>query len=65
MGKDSVIRDSIVMPNARVGRNTVIEHAIVGEEVVIGDNCHIGYEETGENKLSYLKVDVSGLTVIG
>jgi len=65
VGKDSVIRDSIVMPNARVGRNTVIEHAIVGEEVVIGDNCHIGYEETGENKLSYLKVDVSGLTVIG
>ena len=37
--------DSIVMPNARVGRGTCVHHAIIGEQVRVGDNCGIGVDD--------------------
>lgn len=37
IGKYSEIKDSIVMPNVRIGRNVHIERAIIGEGAVIKD----------------------------
>lgn len=37
IGKYSEIKDSIVMPNVRIGRNVYIERAIIGEGAVIKD----------------------------
>lgn len=44
VGKNTVVRDSIIMPGAVVGDNAVIRKAIIGENTVVGDNCIIGDE---------------------
>jgi glucose-1-phosphate adenylyltransferase len=45
--EDSLIQDSVLMPNVQVGKGAVITRVIVGEGAVIGDGCHVG-EATGE-----------------
>ncbi|NLB41225.1 MAG: glucose-1-phosphate adenylyltransferase [Clostridiales bacterium] len=61
VGKGSRIKDSIIMPNARIGSNTVIENSIIGEDVIIGDNCHIGDVLPKGSPASM----ISGLSVVG
>lgn len=41
VGKMSEIKDSVVMPNVRIGRNVQIEHAIIGEGAIIKDGAII------------------------
>ncbi|AOK88435.1 glucose-1-phosphate adenylyltransferase [Paenibacillus polymyxa] len=41
VGKGSAIKESIVMPDTRIGRNVHIEHAIIGEGAVIRDGAVI------------------------
>ncbi|MEC0371464.1 glucose-1-phosphate adenylyltransferase [Paenibacillus chibensis] len=41
IGRYSEIKDSIVMPNAKIGRNVQIERAIIGEGAVIKDGAVI------------------------
>ncbi len=41
IGKYSRIKDSVIMPNVRIGRNVTIEHAIIGEGAVIHDGAII------------------------
>ncbi|MCC3381143.1 glucose-1-phosphate adenylyltransferase [Paenibacillus farraposensis] len=41
IGKGSSIKESIVMPDTRIGRNVYIEHAIIGEGAVIRDGAVI------------------------
>lgn len=41
VGKGSYIKDSIVMPNTKIGRNVHIERAIIGEGAVIKDGAVI------------------------
>lgn len=48
IGRGSRVINSILMPNVRVGENTIIENAIVAENTIIGNNCHIGYSEQGK-----------------
>lgn len=64
IGKGSVVRDSIIMPNARIGMNAMIDHAIVGEGVVIGDNCIVGCGPMKDSRCAP-KVYTTGITVIG
>ena len=52
-----MIEDSIVLPNARIGRNCTVRNMIVNEGVTVEDNLEIGShdEETsvyGKAKLS-------------
>ena len=42
VGDGSVIEDSIVLPNAIIGRNCIVKNAIVNEGVVTDDNAEIG-----------------------
>ncbi|PWK09033.1 glucose-1-phosphate adenylyltransferase [Tumebacillus permanentifrigoris] len=44
VGDKSTIRDSIIMPNVKIGQNVKIYKTIIGEGTVIGDNCTIGVE---------------------
>lgn len=46
VGKNTIIRDSVIMPNARIEDNVIIEKAIVGADAVIGRECRVG---NGEN----------------
>jgi glucose-1-phosphate adenylyltransferase len=41
IGKYSEIKDSIVMPNVKIGRNVLIERAIIGEGAIIKDGTII------------------------
>ncbi|MCL6457748.1 MAG: glucose-1-phosphate adenylyltransferase [Gorillibacterium sp.] len=42
IGKNSFIKDSVIMPNARIGENVTIHRAIVGEGCVIEDGQTLG-----------------------
>ncbi|MEK3735367.1 MULTISPECIES: glucose-1-phosphate adenylyltransferase [Paenibacillus] len=39
IGKYSLVKDSVVMPNAKIGKAAHIEHAIIGEGAVIKDGA--------------------------
>ena len=43
VGKNTVIRDSVIMPNVQIVDNVKIEKAIVGNNAIINHNCNIGY----------------------
>lgn len=58
--KDAEIRDSIIMPYARIGKNTKILNSIITEGVKIGDECEVGGQGDGHGKSN-----TPGVTVIG
>jgi len=39
VGMGSRVVDSMIMPGATIGKNVVIDHALIGEEAVIGDDA--------------------------
>jgi glucose-1-phosphate adenylyltransferase len=45
VGKNSIIRDSVIMTNAKIGDNVIIEKAIVGSNAVVRKDCKIGLED--------------------
>lgn len=45
VGKNSVIRDSVIMTNAKIGDNVIIEKAIVGSNAIVRKDCKIGLED--------------------
>lgn len=60
----TVIEDSILMSNSRVGVGSFINNCIIGEHVLIGKNVRMG---VGENVPNELKPNIynSGITVVG
>ncbi|WWR20769.1 glucose-1-phosphate adenylyltransferase [Lachnospiraceae bacterium JLR.KK009] len=64
IGKDTVVRDSIIMQNTKIGENVVVNKSIIAENVKIGDNVELGIGEEVENKLNK-DVYSFGLVTIG
>lgn len=62
VGKNSVIRDSIIMTDAKIGENVVIEKAIVGSGAIIRKECKIALDD--EIAIIAAKEDVKMGTVI-
>ena len=61
----AVVRDSILLFDTVIGAGSVIDHAILDKEVVVGKNCQIGYgDDMTPNKLEPSRLD-SGITLIG
>lgn len=50
IGKDSVVRDSIIMNNVTVKAGCQIDKAIIAENAVIEDNVKLGVGEEAENE---------------
>ena len=50
------------MPGAKIGKNCVIEKAVIGEGAKIGDNVRIGVEEDPQSK--YISKYCSGGIVL-
>lgn len=48
VGEGSIVKDSIIMPNVKIGKNVVIHKAIIGEGTVIRDGAVIGDFEGDE-----------------
>jgi len=64
IGEGSVVKDSVIMPYVKIGRNVKISRAIIGEGAVIEDDAIIGSEEeNGEITLIEDHVRVGGLKV--
>ena len=45
-----MIRDSIIMKGTTIGAGTVVDKAIVAEDVTIGENAEVGVGEYAESK---------------
>jgi glucose-1-phosphate adenylyltransferase len=56
VGENSVIKDSMIMPNAVIGKNVTIEDAIVGENAIIGDNAKVVGTPDNINVVGYGEV---------
>jgi len=63
--RGAVVRDSIVMHDTVLGRESVIDHAIVDKQVRIGDAAEIGAGEDRSPNRACPEHLSSGLTVIG
>jgi len=50
IGKNTVVRDSIIMNGTVIGENCTIEKGIIAEEAIIGDRVNIGNGEEVENE---------------
>ncbi|MGL5641012.1 MAG: hypothetical protein ACRDDM_02020 [Paraclostridium sp.] len=62
IGKNTIVRDSVIMPNVKIGDNVIIEKAIVGAGAIIRKECRIG---NGENiAVIASKEDVKSGTVL-
>lgn len=64
IGKGAEIKDSIIMPNVKIGDNTKLNNVIVAEGAVIGSDCEIGFGELVPNEYEP-DIYCSGITVIG
>ncbi len=58
----AVVRDSIIMNSARIGKNTILDRTIVAEDSVIGDNCVLGAGE--DNVVNHVKPDVYAFNLV-
>ncbi|MBD7913456.1 glucose-1-phosphate adenylyltransferase [Clostridium cibarium] len=45
IGKNSIVMDSVIMPNVKIGDNVVINKAIIGSDTIIRRECRIGSGE--------------------
>lgn len=45
VGKNTIIRDSVIMTNAKIGDNVIIEKAIVGSNAIVRKDCKIGLDD--------------------
>ena len=50
LGEGSVVIDSVIMPGAKIGKNVVIEKAVIGADAVIGDGAKVGVNSSDDNK---------------
>ncbi len=64
IGKDAVVRDSIIMNGAVIGAGCELNKAIVAEHAVIGDNTRLGIGEEVPNETDP-HIYNSGLVCIG
>ncbi|TCS81080.1 glucose-1-phosphate adenylyltransferase [Tepidibacillus fermentans] len=59
VGKGSIIKDSVIMPNVQIGENVMIYNAIIGEGTIIKDGCRIR-SENGKITLIEEKTQIFG-----
>ena len=64
IGRDSIIKDSVIMPNVKIGKNVVIEKAMIGEGAIIEDNTIIR-EQDSINVISEYEVVKAELELQG
>lgn len=64
VGSESIIKDSVIMPNVKIGKNVIIEKAMIGEGAIIEDNTIIK-EQEGINVISEYEVVKAQLELEG
>ncbi len=65
VAEGAVVRDSILLFDTVIGPGSVIDHAILDKEVVVGKNCQIGTgDDMTPNHLEPTRLN-TGITLIG
>ena len=64
IGKDAVVKDSIIMNYSQIGEKAEVYKAIIAENVEIGDNSKLGIGEEAPNETDP-KIYNSGLVTVG
>lgn len=54
VGEGSVIENSVIMRDVRIGKNVHIKYGIVDESVCIGDNAYIGDDKSDKNHIALI-----------
>jgi len=65
VAEGAVIKDSIIMDNTSIGRNSVINRAILDKEITVEADCHIGFGEDYQINHANPQVLNTGLTIVG
>lgn len=65
VGEGSVIRDSIILNDTKIGREVIIDKGILDKNVHVGDGVHIGYGEDFTPNRRYPQCLSFGITVVG
>ncbi|NLZ83158.1 MAG: glucose-1-phosphate adenylyltransferase [Clostridiales bacterium] len=64
IGEGSVVKNSVLMPYVHIGKNCIIEKAMIAEGTRIEDNCHIGSEDGKKLTVIGAKLNIpSGISV--
>ncbi|MDM8128436.1 glucose-1-phosphate adenylyltransferase [Paraclostridium benzoelyticum] len=62
IGEGSTVKDSVIMSNAKIGKNVIVEKAIIGEGAVIEDDCKIS---SGDDSISIVsEFDVVSMELV-
>lgn len=61
IGPGAVIRDSILMNSSRVGAGTIVNKAILAENVTVGEHCELGIGEEAPNEM---RADIYGFGLV-
>lgn len=61
IGPGAVIRDSILMNSSRVGAGTIVNKAILAENVTVGEHCELGIGEEVPNEM---RADIYGFGLV-
>lgn len=64
IGKGTVVKDSIIMKDTKIGDNCSIDKAIIAEDCEIGDDVKMGVGEEAKSKL-HEQIYAFGLVTIG
>ncbi|MCJ7605142.1 MAG: sugar phosphate nucleotidyltransferase [Dehalococcoidales bacterium] len=65
VAEGAVVRDSIIMDDTQIGRNCIIDRAILDKEIIIEPDSHIGYGDDYRVNKAMPSILSSGLTLIG
>jgi glucose-1-phosphate adenylyltransferase len=65
VAEGAIVKDSIIMNNTHIGRNCIIDHAILDKEVTIEPDCRIGFGDDYRINRLYPDILNTGLTIIG
>ena len=64
IGKDTVVRDSIIMNNTVIGSHCELNKAIIAENVLVGDNVKMGVGDEADNDIAP-HIYNSGIVTVG
>ena len=65
VAEGAVVKDSIIMSDSVVGQHSIIDHAILDKEIVVGADCHIGFGDDSQVNHKEPKVLNTGITIVG
>lgn len=64
VARNAVVKSAIIMDDSSVGGSSVVDHAILDKEVVIAEECHIGFGSDYQPNRNDPSIN-SGVTIIG